>query len=242
MRTIILGDGPMGWAIAAAASQRGERTPVLGRPAISRHDPVVFDGVDVVIDASRGEAVRPNIEVAAAAGVRRFVIATTGWAADRDAAEAALHAHGATAVVAPNLSLGVALFARLVEVATTLFASADGFDPYLVEWHRRAKADRPSGTALDLAARIVARHPDLRDAADLETVAIRAGSSPGMHLVGFDAAGETIELRITARDRSAYAAGALAASDWLRRADRSPGIHTFDPVVDELLARPAAAA
>ena len=73
-------------------------------------------------------------------------------------------------------------------------------------------------------------------------MSIRAGSSPGMHLVGFDADGETIELRLTARDRRAYAIGALAAADWLRQAPRSPGIHPFDPVVDELLARHVAAA
>ena len=71
---------------------------------------------------------------------------------------------------------------------------------------------------------------------------IRAGASPGMHLVGFDSPGETIELRLTARDRSAYAAGALAAADWLSRTARSPGIHHFDEVVDELLAAPALAA
>ena len=63
-----------------------------------------------------------------------------------------------------------------------------------------------------------------------------------MHLVGFDAVGETVELRLTARDRSAYASGVLAAADWLGRATRTPGIHPFDPVVDELLARPADAA
>ncbi|MEX1173899.1 MAG: dihydrodipicolinate reductase C-terminal domain-containing protein [Chloroflexota bacterium] len=242
MRTIILGDGPMGWAIATAASERGERTPVLGRPPTGRHDAVAFDGVDLVLDASRGGAVLPNVQAALDAGVRRLVIATTGWAADRDAVEAALRQHGASAVVAANFSLGVALFARLVEAATDLFGGVDGFDPYLVEWHRRAKADRPSGTALDLAARIAAHHPDLAAAGDLETVSIRAGASPGMHLVGFDAAGETVEMRITARDRTAYAVGALAAADWLRRAPRSPGIHPFDAVVDELLARPAAAA
>ena len=78
--------------------------------------------------------------------------------------------------------------------------------------------------------------------ADLEVVSIRAGASPGMHLVGFDAVGETVELRLTARDRTAYATGVLAAADWLRRIARAPGIHTFDPVVDELLARPDAAA
>jgi dihydrodipicolinate reductase len=36
-----------------------------------------------------------------------------------------------------------------------------------------------------------------------------------MHVVGFDAPGETVELRITARDRSAYVAGALFAANAL---------------------------
>ena len=242
MQTIILGDGHLGWAVAAAAGERGERTPVLGRPTFGRHDRAALTTADLVVDASRGDAVTGNVEAALDAGIRRFVVATTGWSTARDEVDAALRAHGASAVVAANFSLGVNLFTRLVEVATELFGTVDGFDPYLVEWHRRVKADRPSGTALELASRIASRHPRLADAADLETVSIRAGSSPGMHLVGFDAAGETVELRLTARDRSAYATGVLAATDWLRRAPRAPGIHTFDPVVDELLARPAVAA
>jgi dihydrodipicolinate reductase len=56
-----------------------------------------------------------------------------------------------------------------------------------------------------------------------------------MHLVGFDAPGETIELRHTARDRSAFATGAVAAGDWLRDELRDPGIHGFNEVVDDLL-------
>jgi 4-hydroxy-tetrahydrodipicolinate reductase len=242
MHTIILGDGHLGWAVAAAAGERGERMPVLGRPAFGRHDPAGLTSADVIVDASRGEAVAANVGAALDAGVRRFVIATTGWSAARDEVDATLRAHGAAAVVAANFSLGVNLFARLVEVATDLFGTVEGFDPYLLEWHRRAKADRPSGTALELAARIAARHPRLAAADELETVSVRAGASPGMHLVGFDAVGETVELRLTARDRSAYAQGVLAATDWLRRTARVPGIHAFDPVVDELLARPAAAA
>ena len=63
-----------------------------------------------------------------------------------------------------------------------------------------------------------------------------------MHLVGFDAVGETVELRLTARDRSAYATGILAAVDWLRRTQREPGLHSFDPIVDELIARDPIAA
>jgi len=242
MHTIILGDGHLGWAIATAAGVRGERTPVLGRPAFTRHDPAALRAADVVVDASHGDAVAGNVGAALDAGVRRLVIATTGWSAVRDEVDATLRARGASAVVAANFSLGVNLFARLVEVATDLFGTVEGFDPYLVEWHRRTKVDRPSGTALELASRIAAHHPRMTAADELETVSIRAGASPGMHLVGFDAVGETVELRLTARDRSAYAQGVLAATDWLRRAPRAPGIHAFDPVVDELLARPAAAA
>lgn len=242
MQTIILGDGHLGWAVAAAASERGERTPVLGRPTFARHDPAALAAADLVVDASRGESVAGNVAIALDAGVRRFVIATTGWGTTRDEVDAALRAHGASAVVAANFSLGVNLFARLVEAATDLFGTVAGFDPYLVEWHRRNKADRPSGTALDLAGRIATRHPRLTAADEVETASIRAGSSPGMHLVGFDAVGETVELRLTARDRSAYAQGVLAATDWLRRTPRTAGMHAFDPVVDELLARPAVAA
>ena len=238
MQTIILGDGHLGWAIAAAAGERGERVPILGRPAFDRHDRAALTGADVVVDASRGPAVRANVETGLEAGVRRFVIATTDWASDREPVERALADAGAAAVVSANFSLGMALFGRLVETAAELFGAVPGFDPFLVEWHRRTKTDRPSGTALELARRLTERHPGLATTDDLEVVSIRAGASPGMHLVGFDAAGETVELRLTARDRSAYATGVLAATDWLRRATRAPGIHPFDPVVDELLARP----
>ena len=241
-RMAILGDGHLGWAVAAAASERGQRTPVVGRPPGRRHHATTFDGVELVIDATVGAAVAGNVEAALDAGVRRFVIATTGWSDDREAVDAAIRDTGATAVAASNFSLGVALFSRLVAVAAELFGATEGFDPYLVEWHRRGKADRPSGTSLDLAAQLVGRHPSVASVDDLELVSLRAGAAPGMHLVGFDAVGESIELRHTARDRSAYALGVLAAADWLTRMPRAPGVHPFDPVIDELLSRPSIAA
>lgn len=252
MDTIILGDGPLGRAIAAAFQDRGTEARLLGRPAGRRRDRTVLGTPGLTIEASRAEAVGDNLAAALAAGCRRFVIATTGWDSDRAALDADLLARDAAAVAAPNLSLGAALFFRLVERATDLLGPIDGFEPYLVEWHRRSKRDRPSGTARELARRIVARHPTLSAPADptsgsrtddeLEIAVIRAGASPGMHLVGFDSPGETIELRLTARDRSAYAAGALAAADWLSRTAGPAGIHSFDAVVDELLAAPTLAA
>jgi len=69
----------------------------------------------------------------------------------------------------------------------------------------------------------------------LEVVGVRAGAAPGTHLVTFDGTGESVELRITARDRSAYAEGAIAAARWLVLEPRAPGLHPFDAVVDDLL-------
>lgn len=246
MDTIILGAGGLGRAIEAALLARREPAPrVLGRPAGGRHDPGTLAGADVVFEVSHGYAVEANVAAALDAGCRRFVIGTTSWDADRPAVERRLHEAGASAVAASNLSLGAALFFRLVDEATSLIGRVDAFDPFLVEWHRRTKADRPSGTARELARRIIERHPRKARVAEgdgapapdeLDVSVIRAGASPGMHLVGFDAPGETIELRITARDRSAYALGALATADWLLRTPRAPGLHSIDAVVDELLA------
>lgn len=242
-RVTILGDGSLGRAVETAMAERDRqaRRPrdvrVLGRPPSGRHGPSDLGDPDLVVDASRPEAVLANLEAAVEAGARRLIVATTGWTDDRPRVESLLRRSGAAAVAAPNFSLGVVLFGRLVQAAVELFGPLDAFDPYLVEWHRRAKRDRPSGTAIDLARRIADRHPRLASPDDLEVVSIRAGSSPGMHLVGFDAAGETVELRLTARDRSAYAAGILAAADWLERTPREPGLHPFDLVVDELIAR-----
>jgi len=263
MDMIIFGDGNLGRAIAAgfAAELGADREPdnlfprVVGRPTSGRHDPRDLGSPDLVIEASRGDAVVGNVAAALAAGCRRFVVATTGWDDDRAAVDTALRDHRATAVVGANLSLGVALFGRLVDRAVELLGPLEAFDPYLVEWHRRTKADRPSGTARELSRRILAAHPRKRrlhdPAADgppapdeLDVAVIRAGASPGMHLVGFDAPGETIELRLTARDRSAYVAGALAAATWLATAPRPVGIVEFGAIVDDLInacpARPLA--
>ncbi len=250
MDIAIFGDGRLGTEIGDALGARsGIRPTILGRPSNGRHPSASLAGIDLVFEASVGSAARDNIETALAAGVRRFVIATTAWAGDEAAVEAALRRMDAAAVATPNFSIGVNLFFRLVDAAVGLYGPIGAFDPYVLEWHHAAKADRPSGTARELLRRIVAAHPRKRGARDpgsdgppdpglVDVAVLRAGAGPGMHLVGFDAPGETLELRLTARDRSAYATGALAAGDWLMAQPRSPGIHPFDEVVDHLLAAP----
>jgi 4-hydroxy-tetrahydrodipicolinate reductase len=244
MQLLIYGPGRLGGAIASAALTAGLPAPTLvGRPAADGTRPAATLA-DVVVETSRGDAVAANIAHAIAAGNRRFVIGTSAWDADLPRVRSLLLEHDAAAVVAPNLALGAALFLRLVETAAAWYGATGTFEPSIVEWHRRGKADRPSGTARTMARHIVAADPrwagpdaaadDTRPA--LEVVGIRAGAAPGTHLVTFDGPGESVELRLAARDRTAYADGALAAARWLLADHREPGLHPFDAVVDDLLA------
>jgi 4-hydroxy-tetrahydrodipicolinate reductase len=244
MHLLVYGPGRLGTAIVGAATAAGWPAPaVVGRPVEGVHRPA--QTVDVVVDASRGDAVVENLEHAIEAGNRRFVLATTGWDGDTARVRDRLLRSGAAAVVAPNLSLGAALFLRLTETAAAWYAAAGAFEPSIVEWHRAGKADRPSGTARAIARRVVAADPrwagpdtpadDLGTRPRLEVFGVRAGAAPGTHLVTFDGPGESVELRLTARDRTAYADGALAAARWLVAEPREPGLHPFDAVVDALL-------
>jgi 4-hydroxy-tetrahydrodipicolinate reductase len=259
MRALILGAGNMGRAIRAGLESRGDDVATtLGRPgpgAAERPDPRSLGELGVAFEFSHASTLLANVDYALATRCRSIVIGTTGWAADRGTVaelERRLVESGARAVFAPTFSLGVVLFADLAIEAARLFGRFADYDAYVFEWHRRAKADRPSGTALSIAERLIPHLPSKRRArlADgsgapnpdtLEVVALRAGASPGMHVVGFDAPGESLELRITARDRSAYVAGALLAADHLV-AHPSPaaGLTPFDALVLELVRAPAA--
>jgi 4-hydroxy-tetrahydrodipicolinate reductase len=250
MRALLTGAGNMGRAIGGALTARGDTVvATLGRPGPERPprpDPASLAPVDVAFEFSHASTLLENVRYAADAGARSLVVGTTGWACEAAATRAfagLVAERGLRVVVGATFSLGVVLFTDVAEEAARRFGRFAAFDPYILEHHRRAKADRPSGTALAIADRMLphlrskrrARLPEGQGAPDpetLEVVALRAGASPGMHIVGFDAPGESIELRVTARDRSAYVAGALLAADRLvADPDRPAGVTPFTDLV-----------
>jgi 4-hydroxy-tetrahydrodipicolinate reductase len=247
MRALITGAGNMGRAIAAALAARGDDVvAVVGRGPI-RPQPAALAPVEVAFEFSHASSLLANVELALASGCRALVIGTTGWSVDDATGRALadrLQESAARAVVAPTFSLAAVLFGELAEAAARLFGEFPDYDPYVLEQHRRTKADRPSGTALAIAERLLPHLPSKRrarladgsgapDADVLEVVALRAGSHPGMHTVGFDGPGEALELRITARDRSAYVAGAILAADWLVGQAGPAGVTEFRALVRE---------
>jgi len=198
----------MGRALAELAPDRGFE--VVAR--IGHSQPITrgsLNGAAVAIEFTVPEAAAANVLACAAAGCP-VVVGTTGWYEQLPMVRAEIARAGTAMLHAPNFSLGVAIFDRVVAEAARLFAGAPGFDAHLIETHHRAKKDAPSGTAASLA-----RTAEAASGTPMPITSIRVGSVPGTHELVFDAPFEQVRLVHEARDRRVFAEGALAAARWL---------------------------
>ena len=165
---------------------------------------------DVAVDFSIAEAV-PNTVARLAKRGTPVVIGTTGWQANEAAVRASAAAAHLGVVAAPNFAIGVNIFLAVAGRLGALMSTQPAFGAWIHELHHAAKRDAPSGTALALEARLRASGY----AADVPITSTRAGAIPGTHTLGFDTASETITFTHHARDRAAFARGALAAARWV---------------------------
>lgn len=103
-------------------------------------------GSHVLIDFTRPEGTMEHLRACVRHGVK-LVIGTTGFS-DEQKAEIADAAKSIAIVMAPNMSVGVNVTLKLLEMAAK--AMATGYDIEIVEAHHRHKVDAPSGTALKM--------------------------------------------------------------------------------------------
>ena len=206
VRALLVGYGRMGRLVDGLAPELG--VEVVGRcRGRDMADPSAWPAADVAIDFSTAAAVPANARALASRGLS-LVIGTTGWQSQADAIRAELEAFPIGVIAAPNFAIGVNLFLRLAERSAQLLA-ARGFGTWIHEAHHAAKLDAPSGTAVALKAAIAGHVPQV------DVSSTRAGYIPGTHTLGFDSPAETITLTHTARDRTAFARGALEAARWI---------------------------
>jgi len=238
VRVALLGYGRMGREVEAAALERGhEVVAVVEEGGTSRG---ALSEAEVAIDFTTPGAALPNIREATRLGLD-LVVGTTGWYDHLDEARAAVEAAGTGLVWAPNFSLGVQLFFRLVEQTGRLVDALEEYDVFVHEVHHRHKVDHPSGTALRLADILVdalarkerwaeAPSAGAPDPAVLWVGSSRAGEVPGTHQVGLEGPDDSIQLQHTARGRRGFARGAVVAAEWIRG---RKGFHGIDDLLDE---------
>jgi 4-hydroxy-tetrahydrodipicolinate reductase len=180
----------------------------------------------VLIDFTRPEGTLAHLAACRELGVK-LVIGTTGFS-DAQKAEIAAAAKDIAIVMAPNMSVGVNVTFKLLEMAAK--ALSTGYDIEIVEAHHRHKVDAPSGTALKMGEVIAdALGRDLKDCAvyaregvtgerDPSTIgfaAVRGGDVVGDHTVMFLGTGERIEISHKSSSRANYAQGSLRAARYL---------------------------
>jgi 4-hydroxy-tetrahydrodipicolinate reductase len=214
MKLLLVGHGKMGRIVESLAAEYGCEVAGVIDPGSPAHgggpDADRWAGVDVAIDFSTPDSVATNVPVLAKRGFG-LVVGTTGWNGREAALRKAIADAGAGIVVAPNFSPGVVLFEAAVAHAAGLFAAHADFGAFVHEAHHAAKKDAPSGTAL-LLKRAMTQAGFARP---IDVSSTRAGFIPGTHTIGFDGPAETITLSHAARDRTAFARGALLAAKWI---------------------------
>lgn len=195
---------------------------------------------DFLIDFTRPEGTLAHVEYCAAKGIK-MIIGTTGF---DDAGKAAIAAAAQKTGImfAPNMSVGVNVTMKLLELAAKSFS--EGYDIEIIEAHHRHKVDAPSGTALkmgEVIANAIGR--DLKECAvyaregvtgarDPSTIgfsAIRGGDIVGDHTVLFAGIGERIEITHKSSSRVTYAHGSLRAARFL--ADKKSGLYDMYDVL-----------
>ncbi len=196
---------------------------------------------DVAIDFTRPASTLVTLERCRASG-KALVIGTTGFAASEKAAIEAAAAQ-VPVVLAPNMSVGVNVTFKLIELAAR--ALGEEYDVEVIEAHHHHKVDAPSGTALRMGEVLAgARGRDLAECAvfareghtgerapgSIGFATVRAGDIVGEHTVLFAGPGERLEVVHRASSRDNYARGALRAALWLQ--GRGPGLYSMQDVLD----------
>ncbi len=194
----------------------------------------------VLIDFTRPEGSLAHLAVCRELGVKA-VIGTTGFNAAQKA-EIAEYARHVAIVMAPNMSVGVNVVFKLLDLAAR--ALAEGYDIEIVEAHHRHKVDAPSGTALKMgevvAAALGRELKDCavyaregvtgeRDPSSIGFASLRGGDIVGDHTVMFCGTGERIEITHRSASRANYAQGSLRAARFL--ADKSSGLFGMGDVL-----------
>ena len=194
----------------------------------------------VLIDFTRPEGTLAHLAVCRELGVAA-VIGTTGFSA-QEKALIAEHAQHIAVMLAPNMSVGINVVLKLLDMAAR--ALNEGYDIEIIEAHHRHKVDAPSGTALQLGEVVAAAlGRDLtqcavygregmtgeRDPSTIGFATVRGGDIVGDHTVLFAGTGERIEITHKASSRATFAQGALRAARFL--AGRAPGLYDMNDVL-----------
>lgn len=223
MKIALIGYGKMGKAIEKIALEKGheiiykidfDSQHLLEKEALSK--------ADVAIEFTTPATAYGNIMKCFAAGVP-VVVGTTGWLEKLPEVEEQCKAGNHSFLCTSNFSIGVNIFFELNKRLAELMAPHPEYNVRMHEIHHTQKKDAPSGTAISLAKQIIEINPRkdswvdgfASEVKELGITSERIDPTPGTHSVTYTSKIDDIEIKHTAHSREGFAAGAVAAAEFI---------------------------
>lgn len=238
MRIAIIGYGKMGKEIESLALSTGNTISLIIDVNNSADlNPQNLSNTDIAFEFTHPLSAVKNYIRCFEAGVP-VVSGTTGWKDQLPEVLQKCQELNGTLFHAPNFNLGVNIFYSLAQKLASVLKDLSQYEPYITEIHHTAKADKPSGTAIALAERILGQttktkwvSDDPSNPAFLNITSIREGNVTGIHTLEFKSDYDTISLTHNAHNRKGFAYGAMLAAEFIIH---KKGLYTMNDLLQSL--------
>ncbi len=236
MKIALFGYGKMGKEIEQIALQRNhtivfkidkENSNSLAKEQLKQ--------ADVAIEFSTPHTVIDNIYKCFEAQLP-IVVGATGWYNKFEEIKLICIEDKQSLFYATNFSLGVNLFFKMNEEIARMMKNFPGYEVTMQEIHHIHKLDKPSGTAITTAEKILANQTkksnwsiDKKSDTDLFIDVVREDEVPGTHTVFYKSDIDEISLTHKAYNRKGFALGAVLAAEFLHN---KKGIYTMNDLLN----------
>ena len=241
MKIVIIGYGKMGKAINSEA----QKLSILVSKIINNRDELIsytFQDQEVAIDFTEPLEFIKNIKILTSKQVNT-VCGTTGWFNSISQVQELVLKSNIGLIYSPNFSIGVNIFWKIIKSASAIINQFEDYDVIGHEIHHKNKKDSPSGTLLTTAQIVIDNikrknkivtdsinkpiHPEL-----LHLKSSRCGTSTGIHKIIFDSVDDYIKISHHAKNRRAYAHGAIKCAQWIKN---KRGFYNIDSFINEII-------
>lgn len=223
MKIALIGYGKMGKAIEEIALQKGYKIVLkINDENLADLTTENLQQCDVAIEFTNPESAIENIYICINAGVP-VICGSTGWVATEEEVKKYCNEKNGSLLYSSNFSIGVNIFFEINKRLASLMAQQNGYTVSIEEMHHTQKKDAPSGTAITIAQQIISERSDKNNWTlnpmpahnEIEIESKRIDPAPGTHNVRYTSTIDDIEIIHTAHSRKGFAAGALAAAEFI---------------------------
>jgi len=210
MKLLIIGYGKMGKAVEKIALTKNIPIEKIIKnfKELENHTP---SPEDVAIEFTTPDECLRNLKLLAQKKIPT-VCGTTAWYDHIEELRELVLRNNTSFIYGENFAIGVHMFWRTLEKASTLFSKQPGYSAHISETHNKNKKDSPSGTAKKTLEVMKNNAID----GNVAITSHRIEDAMGQHIVTFESGEDTVQVSHTSKGREGYASGAIECAKWIQ--------------------------